>query len=99
MDVDEKPVAVGYSPVYVRILLGMLCLGVLRANENKPSGGSTETQCGDQQQHDDQTILRWKHPYFSAYVWSLDKTHEFSTATACFKGLRQASWFYKQSVP
>jgi len=36
MDVDEKPVVAGYSLLYVRILLGMLCLGVLRANENKP---------------------------------------------------------------
>lgn len=57
MDVVEKPIVVGYSLVYVCILFVVLYLAVLRANENKPSGGSTETQCGNQQQHDDQTIL------------------------------------------
>lgn len=57
MDLAKKPTLVGYSLVYVCIRFAMLCLAVLKANENKLSGGSTEAQCGDQQQHDERTIL------------------------------------------
>lgn len=57
MDLAEKPILARYSLLDVCIRCAMLYLAVLRANENKLSGGSTEAQCGSQQQRDDQTVL------------------------------------------
>lgn len=57
MDLAEKPILAGYSLLDVCIRCAMLYLAVLGANENKLSGGSTEAQCGSQQQRDAQTVL------------------------------------------